>query len=364
MAGHLISPAGLRSLPMEQVRLPEIYLGTMTFGWNQASSSVDEEVARNMLNLFISKGGVQVDTARIYSAGETEVILGKVMKDLSLANQTHILGTKVHPSQPAGLSKKGIRDQFSASLKALQVGRVDVLYLHQPDPDHDLAESLLCVQELLQEGLISKYGLSNYSALEVERLCSMCLEKGWPLPSFYQGLYNPLNRLVEIDLLPVLRKNNISFVAYNPLAAGMLTGKHKSSSDVFPGRFKNNPNYLPRFYTEPNFRAVVAIEQACQEANLTMVAATYAWLLCHSQLSASAGDGLLIGASSLAQLEENLTACHSASTLPAAVASAFDTAWEITGGAVTSFPYWRSYSRDQPGREVLPPGASYSATKK
>ena len=73
----------------------------------------------------------------------------------------------------------------------------------------------------------------------------------------YQGLYNPLNRRVEQELLPTLRKHNISFVAYNPLAAGLLTGKHSEGGDVPAGRFKDNPNYLDRFYKHDNFEALV-----------------------------------------------------------------------------------------------------------
>eukprot|EP00930_Biecheleria_cincta_P024534 TRINITY_DN1754_c1_g1_i1.p1 TRINITY_DN1754_c1_g1~~TRINITY_DN1754_c1_g1_i1.p1 ORF type:complete len:393 (+),score=65.35 TRINITY_DN1754_c1_g1_i1:59-1180(+) len=344
--------------------LAELYFGTMTFGWTQASSKVDDVVAKAMITKFLSDRCVQIDTARIYSGGETEDILGRVLKDPEVRTKPYILGTKAHPSQAGGLSKAGIRSQLTASLQALQVPKVDVLYLHQPDPENDLTESLECVQELLQEGIIAKYGMSNYSALEVDRSCVICQERGWKTPDFYQGLYNPLNRLAEAELIPVLRKHDIGFIAYNPLAAGLLSGKHSLQGDVLPGRFKDNPNYLPRFYTQPNFDAVVAIRNACEEAGLAMVPATYSWLLRHSQLDGCQGDGLLLGASSLAQLEQNLEACLAAEPLPPSVLSAFDAAWATTGGASNAFPYWRSYSRDQPGRDQLPPGASYSAAKK
>eukprot|EP00931_Biecheleriopsis_adriatica_P027402 TRINITY_DN16494_c0_g1_i2.p1 TRINITY_DN16494_c0_g1~~TRINITY_DN16494_c0_g1_i2.p1 ORF type:complete len:380 (+),score=85.90 TRINITY_DN16494_c0_g1_i2:93-1232(+) len=347
-------------------QLPELYLGTMTFGWNQASSRVDDAVAQTMLNKFLSSGGLQVDTARIYSGGQTEDILGRILHRPEVASKPLVLGTKAHPSQPGGLSKAGIRTQLEASLKAMGLEKVDVLYLHQPDPEHDLSESLECVQELLQEGLISKYGMSNYSAVEVDRCCSLCKQKGWSTPHFYQGLYNPLNRLIEEQLLPILRRHGVAFIAYNPLAAGLLTGKHASTGDVIAGRFKDNPNYLPRFYTEPNFRAVADIRQVCDEAGLDMVTATYAWLLQHSQLDAALGDGLLLGASSMTQLEENIKACQTAVPLPGPVLAAFDGAWETVCSAGKSevFPFWRSYSRDQPGRETMHPGASYDAAKK
>ncbi|CAE7301367.1 Akr7a2 [Symbiodinium natans] len=172
------------------------------------------------------------------------------------------------------------------------------------------------------------------------------------------------NRLVEEELLPVLRKHGVSFVAYNPLAAGLLTGKHTDSENVLPGRFKENQNYLPRFYTKPNFEALAGIRKECAEAGISMVSASYAWLLRHSVLSAEKGDGLLIGASSLAQLDENLKACFSPQQLPPSLVSAFDAAWPLVSRGGDVFPYWRSYSKDQPGRDTLHPGASYSAAKK
>jgi len=341
-------------------KLPEIYFGTMTFGWNQASSVVDDAVATTMTTKFLSSGCRQVDTARIYAGGDTETILGRVLQTDGVKGKRLVLATKVHPSQKGGLSASGIRDQLEASLKELQVPKVDVLYLHQPDPENDLVESLECIQSLMKEGKFAKYGLSNYSAIETQRCCAICKEKKWRLPSFYQGLYNPLNRLVEAELLPILRKNKISFVAYNPLAGGLLTGKHKADGEVQAGRFKDNPNYLPRFYTDANFKALTSISSACESAGLAMVPATYAWLLRNSALQS--GDGLLIGASSMDQLEQNLEACKKPAELPAPVKEALDGAWPLTTEG--AFAYWRSYSKDQPDREKLNPGAAYNAAKK
>lgn len=342
-------------------KLPEMYFGTMTFGWNQASKTVDEAAATAMTRKFLGSGGIQVDTARIYSGGDTEDILGRVLKDSEVAGKPIILATKAHPSQPQGLSKAGIRQQLETSLKALQVDKVDALYLHQPDTEHDLVESLECVQELIKEGVVSKYGMSNYSAVEVERCCVLCTEHKWQLPSFFQGLYNPLNRLVEEEMLPVLRKYDVAFIAFNPLAAGLLTGKHSPGGEVLAGRFKDNPNYLPRFYTEANFAALAAIREACAQHSLGMVPATYSWLLQHSVLDAGRGDGLLLGASSIEQLDQNIEACTAPVALPPPVLSAFNGAWAICKEG--AFPYWRSYSKDQPGRETMHPGASYNAAK-
>eukprot|EP00571_Detonula_confervacea_P012517 CAMPEP_0172307516 /NCGR_PEP_ID=MMETSP1058-20130122/8345_1 /TAXON_ID=83371 /ORGANISM="Detonula confervacea, Strain CCMP 353" /LENGTH=352 /DNA_ID=CAMNT_0013019697 /DNA_START=132 /DNA_END=1190 /DNA_ORIENTATION=+ len=350
----------------------------MTFSWSgQTSSYVNDSVASQMLNTFVGfheKGApVRIDTARIYAGGDSERTLGWALENLEAESPAITLGTKAHPSQPNGLSPKGIRSQLQASLDAMKVESVNEFYLHQPDDESSLLDSLKTLNELIEEGKISAIGMSNYHASEVQRAFDLCNEHGLTKPSVYQGLYNPLNRCIEDELLPVLRNNDCGFVAYNPLAAGLLTGKHLASGDVKEGRFKNNPNYLPRFYTPANFQALELIQSACKDADISMVEASYRWLLHHSALQGGekdvGGDGILIGASSNQQLEENLRCCGSKDgqdgKLPQHVLDAFEAAWEIISNDKTSgpFPYWRSYSSDMPGKESLDPGASYNAAK-
>ncbi|CAM9264717.1 unnamed protein product, partial [Heterosigma akashiwo] len=283
--------------------LPRLYLGTMTFGWSgQTSSIVDQAVSNQMTQQFIdalSEGGASVahvDTARIYAGGETEPMVGEALQQIMDADQRSmvLLGTKAHPSQPGGLSPDGIRAQLAASLEALKVDAVHEYYLHQPDPEHSLLESLRCLDSLVEEGRVREIGLSNYHADEVARAFALCEEHGLRKPSVYQGLYNPLNRAVEEELLPTLRAHGCAFVAYNPLAAGLLTGAHSAGNtgDAVPaGRFRGNPNYLPRFYTPANFAAAEACAAACRAAGLGPVEGAYRWLRRHSALGAA--DGLL-----------------------------------------------------------------------
>jgi aflatoxin B1 aldehyde reductase len=396
VVNHLASPArpnfnGMMKSPVAvaSVSVARLYLGTMTIGWSQSSTYVDEKAAAEMLEHFVAhneryhrsaphEGSDQhqyphhVDTARIYAGGKTETILGKVLskKGPSTATATILLGTKAHPSQPGGLSPEGIEQQYWASMKAMELPDDYCLheyYLHQPDPDHDLLSSLRTLHGMVQSGRIRGIGMSNYHASEMQRAFELCKEYQLSPPIVYQGLYNPLNRAVEDELLPVLRANNCAFVAYNPLAAGLLTGKHTETNpqQAQAGRFKNNPNYLPRFYTPSNFEALEGIRSACDREGIGMVEATYRWLLRHSALTAD--DGLLLGASSVGQLDENLQACAISADpnrgpLPESVLAAFERAWELTRHG--AFPYWRSYSADMPHREALDPGASYEAAKK
>lgn len=386
----------------ETMRMPRLYLGTMTFSWSQTSSRVDEAVAKDMVAKFVSyskshvdnidadeagaaKTVIHVDTARVYAGGNTEPCVAHALAaafatpaDSSISTTANgvvfAVGTKAHPSQPGGLSPTGIKEQFDASRAAMPGAHPFAeYYLHQPDPDHSLLESLRCLHEYYTQGLIEAVGMSNYHASEMERAFLLCEQHNLTPPTVYQGLYNPLNRLVEDELLAVLHKHNCSFVAYNPLAAGLLAGKYETQTapvveidndmkTVVPkGRFRNNPNYLPRFYTASNFAAVELIRKACSVAKITMIEATYRWLLCHSALGSN--DGILIGASSMKQLEQNLIACTEPLTpLSEPVLAAFEEAWKVTSQAGV-FPYWRSYSYDMPNRDALDPGASYEASK-
>jgi len=352
-----------------RVPMPRLYLGTMTFGWKQCSSYVDESVALKMVRMFVDFNNEQevadhyVDTARIYAGGKTEKILGFVLGKFGTPEKgTLTIGTKAHPSQKGGLSPVGIRSQMQASLDAMHLTGVGEYYLHQPDTENSLLESLKEAHTMVTEGLFSAVGMSNYHASEIERAFELCDEHGLTKPTVYQGLYNPLNRCVEKDLLPLLKRNKCSFVAYNPLAAGLLAGKHQQDGDVAKGRFKNNQNYLPRFYTDKNFEAIQLIQNACDKESISMVEATYRWLLRHSALAEE--DGLLLGASSVKQLEQNLSACKTAEQGPLSpeILEAFEEAWKLTEEG--AFPYWRSYSSDMPNRVALDQGASYSAVKK
>lgn len=205
------------------IRLPSVYLGTMTFGWRgQTSSFVDTQIATKMIEQFVSSyqnGVYHVDCARIYAGGDSEKILREAMS--SVTSSALSIGTKAHPSQPGGLSEQGLRSQLTKSLDALGVESVDEYYLHQPDENTSLLESLQTCDKLIKQGKITSIGMSNYHASEVQRAFDLCDAHGLAKPSVYQGLYNPLNRCIEAELLPVLRKNGCKFIAYNPLAAGV-----------------------------------------------------------------------------------------------------------------------------------------------
>lgn len=329
----------------------------MTFGWSQASSPVDDAVAKQFMEICAAHGFTEIDCARIYSGGESELMVGRVLKTIADTTKFTVT-TKAHPSQPGGLSPAGLREQVVTSMTALQVSSLNGLYLHQPDTGNSLSDTLREADAMVKEGLIQEIGMSNYSASEAARTMELCTANNWTKPACFQALYNPLNRRIEAELLPILRANGVRLVAYNPLAAGLLTGKHVS--DVVPaGRFKENANYLDRFFKEDCFKGVAVIRAACDAAGLTMLQASFSWLMHHSALGA--GDAILLGASNLEHLTANITAIEGSQPLPEAVVQAFDEAWAVCTDE--AFHFWRGYSSDHPDREHMHPGAGYVVTK-
>ena len=270
-----------------------VILGTMTFGWSYSSSSIDENLAGQMLESFFDAGFRDLDTALTYSGGKTEKMLGQLMPPGSdLAAKCGVLATKAGPweglakmSGNGGLSPLGLREKVEASLKSLGREKIDLLYLHAPDSATPIEETLGEVNRLHSEGRIGALGLSNFQAWEVAHIYHTCKAKGYLLPSVYQGMYNAVTRQVEHELLPCLRKLGIAFYVYNPLAGGLLTGKHKRAVGPETGRFKGNKLYSDRFWKDSYFEAADALVGACNELEDTEPAdAAMRWLKFHSHL--------------------------------------------------------------------------------
>ena len=138
------------------------------------------------------------------------------------------------------MSPKLLRLQLETSLKRLQLDKVKLFYLHAPDTATPLVDTLTGVKKLHEEGKFEELGLSNYPAWEVAHVYHLCDKMGMVKPTVYQGMYNGITRQVEMELFPCLRRLGMRFLAYNPLAGGLLTGKHRFDADPDQGRFKGN----------------------------------------------------------------------------------------------------------------------------
>lgn len=299
-----------------------IALGTMTFGGQTSAGD-----AERMLGMFLDAGHSWVDTAFMYTEGRSETILGKLLKGRTRDRvflATKAYPDKLGPGKPRGLTPGSIRGQLETSLKRMKLDAVDLFYLHAPDNRTPLEASLQTCQELRAEGKLREIGLSNYASWQVAEAVFLCLQNDWTPPIIYQGMYNAVTRDVERECLPACRRFGLDFLAYNPLAGGLLTGKYAAAPEETPekGRFSGE-YYRERFWKEAYFRAVDEVKKASARAKIAPAEASLRWLIHHAQ-----SDGLLLGASKVEHLRANLDACRQG-PLPRSFVNAFDRAWEI-----------------------------------
>ena len=308
-----------------------IILGTMTF-----SDQVDQQIASTMVARFRDAGHSQVDTAFIYNKGKTEALLGTLNAD-EMLNDCEIAG-KANPRGGPGLTAESVTMQLNTSLQRMGKSSLDLFYLHSPDLDTPIAETLLAVHQLFEAGKFKRFGLSNYAAWQVAEIVELCHQNGWIKPTVYQGMYNALTRDVERELFPCLSNYNMNFYAYNPLAGGMLTGKHNSIEEPPAiGRFATFEGYRDRYWKPGYFNVISNFVRSCKEFEIQPAAAALRWLIHHSDIAEvpdAADDaghivehGIILGASSLNHFEQNLDAC-SAGPLPESIITTINHGWE------------------------------------
>lgn len=299
----------------------KIVLGTMNFG-----PQLDLEASRNMVNGFLKTGNVELDTAYVYNGGTTEEYLGTILSELQ---SKYYIATKIHPRITGRLDRETILMEFNESLRRMNRNNVDLLYFHFPDGKTPIDEALETISVLYTQGKIKEFGLSNYPAWQVVDIWNKCERMGYLKPTVYQGMYNALCRNVEPELFPAIRSLSIRFYAFNPLAGGLLAGKQLNfNAQPAEGRFSRLKSYRDRYWKHSYFDALNEIKVACDKEGIAMAEAAYRWLTNHSMLVAEDGDGILLGASSIEQMEQNMLAAKK-EDLPQSILEKMDAAWEI-----------------------------------
>lgn len=285
---------------------PELLFGGGGIG--SPSPNNEFESADGVVKLFetFKKHGVTaIDTARAYGASET------VIGESKAASQGFTIDTKwapgVFPGQPS-LTKDLIIANAKDSIQKLGVKQVDVFYMHCPEDKVSLDEQLEGINEVHKLGLFRRFGLSNYSATQVEEVVHLAESKSYVKPTVYQGLYSPVNRAVEKTLFPTLRRFGIAFRAYSPLAGGFLA-KTRAGIEAGEGRFgteRLGPMYKELYHKSEYLDALDAWGQAADEEAISKVELALRWMAHHSALKHQDGDGVIVGSLTMAKLQETL----------------------------------------------------------
>ena len=302
----------------------KLILGTMTFGESVFSPDV-----KAFVEAFLNNGGEKLDTAYVYNDGNCERLLGEVLPGL---DRPFAIATKVNPRISGKLDADAAYKQVNESLERLRLDSVDTVFLHFPDPATPVESVLSAMADLHDQGKYKELGLSNFPAWMVADVWHICDKHGWVKPTVFEGVYNPLTRRAEAELNDCLNHYGLRFYAYNPMCGGLLTGRYGKFEDApTDGRFTHRPNYQGRYWKKSFFDAVDLIKTAAEKHGITSIEATYRWLAYHSMLNEERGDAILIGASKLNHLIQNMETVK-AGPLPEDVVEAFQQAWSITKG--------------------------------
>jgi aryl-alcohol dehydrogenase-like predicted oxidoreductase len=317
-----------RTLPHTDLTVSRACFGTMTFG-----KPTDEAGARRIVDYCIDRGINFFDTANAYQTGVAESMMGKALKGRrdKIVLASKVRGRMGDAPDESGLSRAAIRKAIDQSLSRLQTDYLDIYYLHMPDWDVRIEETLEAMDELVRAGKVRYPGCSNYAGWQVVQMLSISERQGYRPPYVTQPMYNLLARGIEQEYLAMCKEFGVSTVVYNPLAGGLLTGKQGRERPEAGTRFDANQLYLDRYWHPAYFDAVEEIRRIAERAGRSLIDLSLNWLLFHT-----ATDCVIVGASKLEQLQQNLEVFGRAA-LPADVVQALDGVWAKLRGITPNY---------------------------
>jgi len=293
-----------RRLGHAGLKVSEIGLGT----WLNFGNYLDDRAAGAIVLRALDGGINLIDTADVYATGKAEEQLGRVLQ--GVPRESYVLATKVYfPIGPGpndrGLSRKHVMETAHASLRRLRLDCVDLLQCHRYDEDTPVEETVRAFDDLVRQGKIHYWGVSLWSAMQIEEAVIVAKELGAAPPVSNQPPYSLLNRDIEAEVVPACRRYGLGILPYSPLAQGVLTGKYlegarpagSRASDVRRGQF------MQRHLGEDALAKVGRMRELAQAAGMPMARLALAWVLKNPVVSS-----VLVGVTSEAQLAENIAA--------------------------------------------------------
>lgn len=299
MASDLRAP---RYLGRSGLKVSPLCLGTMTFG---ATTDLDE--AERIVDLCLDHGVFFWDTADMYSSGQSEVIVGDLLRG---RRPQVVLATKAWARMGPGPNDQGLSARHliracEGSLRRLGTDWIDLYYLHLPDRGVPIDETLRAVEDLVRSGKVRYVACSNYRAWEVLDLVHTQRVHGWQPMTAVQPLYNLVNRDIEVELLPMAHRHGLGVVTYSPLARGVLTGKYRRAG-VVPSDSRlarQNRRFLQAEWREASLDVVDGLAPLAAARGVPMSQLALRWALANERV-----HSVIIGPRTLAQAQDALAA--------------------------------------------------------
>jgi voltage-dependent potassium channel beta subunit len=294
-----------RRLGNSGLKVSEIGLGS----WLTYGESVDTEPAKEIIHHAYDLGINFFDTANAYNQGQAEVVVGDALKDFS--RSSYVLATKLFfpmgdsPNEK-GLSRKAIIEQCDASLKRLGVDYIDLYQCHRFDEETPVEETLWALNDLVAQGKILYYGVSEWSALQIKDAMNIARQRNLRPMVSNQPIYNMLVRYIEKQVLPVSVEEGLGQVVFSPLAQGILTGKYKPGKEAPKNSRAANDNintWINSYMKDEVLECIQQLERIAASQGLKLSQLAIAWILRQPGVSST-----IVGASRPSQLDENVKA--------------------------------------------------------
>jgi aryl-alcohol dehydrogenase-like predicted oxidoreductase len=273
-----------RPLGKSPLQVSELCLGTMMF-----ADQTDLAEARRITAHAREHGVNFIDTADVYSLGASETMVGEL-----LAGRRHdwVLATKVGNAMGDGLnlqrySRRWVLSECDASLQRLRTDHVDIYYLHRDFNGMDLEEPLRAVDQLLRDGKIRYWGMSNFRGWRIAEMVHTARSLNMPAPVVCQPYYNLLNRMPEVEVLECCRHHGIGVVPYSPIARGVLTGKYAPGAkpDAGTRAGRGDKRIMQTEFREESFAVAQTLRAHCEKKGVALAHFATAWVLANPAVS-------------------------------------------------------------------------------
>jgi voltage-dependent potassium channel beta subunit len=298
-------------------------VSVISFGsWLTVGSSIDDRTTKTLVRTAFDRGVNFFDTADIYNRGDAETALGPALQPLR--RQDLVIATKCFwpmsdNVNDRGLSRKHVVESVHASLRRLKTEYIDLMQCHRFDPETEVEEVVRAMEDLIRQGKVLYWGVSVWSGAQIAAACEAAETWRAYKPVTNQPPYNLLERGIESEVVPKCRELGVGQIVFSPLAQGLLTGKYANGAVPKESRLadeKRNSFLKPKMTADAVAKAARAAEIA-RAAGLAPAVAALAWVLRQPGICSA-----IVGATRVAQLEENLAAADV--ELSADVAAALD----------------------------------------
>jgi aryl-alcohol dehydrogenase-like predicted oxidoreductase len=290
----------------------ELCLGAMTFGMRPSGifqHDLDQDGSTALVRQALDAGINMIDTANLYSAGQSEEFVGGALRSLGVARDQVVIATKgMGPMgegpNDAGASRYHLLHQIDASLARLGLDHVDLYQIHGWDPNGGMEEALRAMEDIVRSGRARYIGVSNWAAWQIAKALGIAERRGWDKFVSLQAFYTVANRELERELGPMLQSEGLGLMVWSPLAGGLLAGKYTlGEDDNAEGEGRRAKLDFPRVDKKLAFDLVEAMRPMAESRGLTVSAIAIAWLL-HQEVVST----VIVGARRADQLAENLAA--------------------------------------------------------